>query len=247
MYPDLPDGCEVPLHVAELLAQRDWSRIVAYCGAGLSAASGIPTFRGAGGYYQGHNAAQLASPEGFAHDPVLVWNWYAMRIRTIRQSLPNPGHRSLAQLDCLTITSNVDDLLDRAGVAPIRMHGNILEMRGLRSGRVEPIDDTVWPSQFDQETLPRLRDGEPTRPNVVWFGEMPWPQAFEAIGLLDGSELFLEIGTSGVVAYGFTEHALRLGCRVLRMNIDEPGGRGIVHWTGPTETTLPQLVQAVFR
>lgn len=239
MYPDrvIPDA------VLRLISSRNWSKVVVLAGAGLSAASGIPTFRGAGGYYQGRDAASLASPEGFAVDPVLVWNWYAMRIRAVRAAEPNAGHRALARLGGVVLTSNVDDLLDQVGVAAVRLHGNILEMRGVESGEICPVNDSEWPEEFTLETLPRMGDGSLARPNVVWFGEYPWSGPFKVMNGLGGDELFVEVGTSGAVSYGFTEEAVRRGCGVIRVNQEARAGRGIVCWTGASEEILPELVQ----
>lgn len=233
----------VPDAVLRLISSRNWSKVVVLAGAGLSAASGIPTFRGAGGYYQGQDAASLASREGFASNPVLVWNWYAMRIRAVRGAEPNEGHQAMAELGGVVLTSNVDDLLDRVGVPALRLHGNILEMRGVESGEVCKVNDRDWPEEFDYETLPRLVSGEMARPNVVWFGEYPWRAPFEVIEGLAGDELFVEVGTSGVVSYGFTEEAAWRGCGVIRVNQEARGGNGIVNWSGSSEVILPELVQ----
>jgi NAD-dependent deacetylase len=233
----------VPDAVLRLISSRNWSKVVVLAGAGLSAASGIPTFRGAGGYYQGQDAASLATREGFASNAVLVWNWYAMRISAVRGAEPNDGHRALADLRGVVLTSNVDDLLDRVGVAALRLHGNILEMKGVESGEVCEVNDLEWPEEFNFETLPRLESGELARPNVVWFGEYPWRAPFEVIENLAGDELFVEVGTSGVVSYGFTEQAAWRGCGVIRVNQEARGGKGLVNWTGPSEVILPQLAQ----
>jgi len=236
----------VPDAVEQLVKGREWSRVVVLTGAGLSAASGIPTFRGAGGYYQGRDAASLASPEGFESDPVLVWNWYAMRIRAVLAAEPNTGHIALTDLasngSAIILTSNVDDLHDRSGHSPVRIHGNILETKCTVTDDVSAVNIENWPEIFEFETLPRSVEGNLSRPNVVWFGERPWGRAFEIVESLDGTELFLEVGTSGVVSYGFTEYAARMGCGVVRINPDSGRDRNIVNWRESSEVALPKLV-----
>ncbi len=249
VYPDGGDRVMVPQEVERLIRNKDWSEIVVLTGAGLSAASGIPTFRGVGGYYQGRDAVSLASPEGFARDPVLVWNWYAMRIRAVLQAEPNAGHLALTRLawsaPTTIISSNVDDLHDRAGHKPIRLHGNILETKCTVTGAVASVDVSLWPAEFDYDSLLRSERGDLLRPNVVWFGEQPWTRSFEIVRGLKGSELFIEVGTSGAVSYGFTEHAAQMGCRVIRVNPDSRTYPGVTLWPEESETALPVLVDLI--
>jgi NAD-dependent deacetylase len=249
VYPEAGARVIVPGEVERLVRSRNWSRVIVLAGAGLSVASGIPTFRGAGGYYQGRDAASLASPEGFASDPVLVWNWYAMRIRAVLLAEPNAGHRALTELvsgvPTAVITSNVDDLHDRAGHIPVRLHGNILESRCTVTGVVSPHDVSSWPDEFDFDSLPRSSESDLLRPNVVWFGERPWTRPFEIVQGVDGTELFIEVGTSGVVSYGFTEHAAGMGCSVVRVNPDGERYRGVVTWEESSDNALPRLVELI--
>jgi NAD-dependent deacetylase len=178
------------------------SRIVVMTGAGVSADSGIPTFRGAGGLWRDLRAEDLATPEAFRRDPVLVWEWYESRRAMIRQANPNAAHEAIARLPgAAVITQNVDGLHERAGTAsPIELHGNIFRVRCLREGTVTRQDQP-----FDH--LPPLcACGAMLRPDVVWFGEtLPEEAVARAVGAIHNADLLLVIGTSGVVypAAGF--------------------------------------------
>lgn len=232
------------------ILQAARGRVLVYTGAGMSAASGIPTFRGAGGLYEGRDVSRLATPEGFAADPVLVWNWYAYRIRLIKSKQPNPGHHALVELEnhaqnVAILTSNVDDLHHAAGSSQIeRIHGTILQAKGVESGQIVPVDESTWPDKFETEDhLPRLPSGELLRPNVVWFGEYPWQSAFDLLQKeLPRTTLFLEVGVSGQVSYGFTELATRLKIPTVRINpspITQPGVTLVPH---PSDEALPDLL-----
>lgn len=216
-------------------------------GAGMSAPSGVSTFRGEGGLYEGRDPAELASPEGFARDPVTVWNWYAMRMRQVVAAKPHAGHFALVEMaarhELTLVTSNVDDLHDRAGSAPVhRLHGDILSVRCTETGHVQRATLDTWPEQFSADSLPRSASGALLRPNVVWFGEYPWRGAVEAMqGALLGCELFVEIGVSGAVSYGFTEAAVSLGVPVLRLNPEGQSAPGIEVWRESAEIAVPRL------
>jgi NAD-dependent deacetylase len=196
-------------------------------GAGMSAESGIPTFRDAmSGLWSRFDPAQLASEEGFRADPQRVWQWYAQRREGVRQAQPNAGHLALAAFarrhpGVLTVvTQNVDDLHQRAGnVDTIRLHGNILEDRWLERC---PQGRACATSQAMPGEPPRCADcGTPLRPGVVWFGEsLPAAalQAAEAAALR--CRLLLVVGTSGAVwpAAGLAGLARRAGARVAIVN-----------------------------
>lgn len=184
----------------EILASA--TRIVSFSGAGLSAESGVATFRDAesGGLWTKHDPMRLASPEGFADDPNLVMDWYAQRRRSVAEAAPNPAHQALAsQPDMIHVTQNVDDLLHRAGAdgeQVIQLHGTIARDHcHARCGFEEAID---------LANPPALRDcpncGQPLRPGVVWFGEsLPmetWQRAEKACAECD---VLLVIGTSAEV------------------------------------------------
>jgi NAD-dependent deacetylase len=168
-------------------------------GAGISAESGIPTFRGAGGLWENFRAEDLATPQAFARDPHTVWRWYEWRRRLVREAQPNAAHRALAGLEkngeVDVVTQNVDGLHRRAGSTRIvELHGNITEVRCMRERDVRPLDVPL------DELPPKCACGAMLRPNVVWFGEALPPGAWErAVDLVSQSDLALVIGTSGIV------------------------------------------------
>lgn len=199
-------------------------------GAGMSAESGIATFRDAQtGLWARFDPAQLASPEGFRADPSLVWDWYAERRTGMRRAQPNAGHLALAAFErqhrgrVTVVTQNVDDLHQRAGsVDVIRLHGDILEDRWLDPCRRDPACDTEWASPTRP---PRCEEcGNLVRPGVVWFGEMLPVQALANAELLATScDVMLVVGTSGAVypAAGLAHTARRAGARVVILNPDD--------------------------
>ena len=177
-------------------------RIVVFTGAGISADSGVPTFRGPGGLWRGFRAEDLATPEAFARDPKLVWEWYEWRRGLIREARPNAAHEAVASLgDAVVVTQNVDDLHARAGSKDVvELHGNIFRVRCTREHKAH-IRYEPFP-----EMPPRCGCGALLRPDVVWFGESLPPHAVaRAVGAMHTSDLLLVIGTSGVVypAAGF--------------------------------------------
>ena len=204
------------------------TRMVSFSGAGLSAESGVATFRDAksGGLWTKHDPMRLASPEGFADDPNLVMDWYAARRRSVAEAEPNSAHQALAsQPDMIHVTQNVDDLLHRAGIhgeQVIQLHGTIARDHcHARCGFEEAID---------LANPPTLRDcpncGQPLRPGVVWFGEsLPaesWQRAEDACAACDA---LLVIGTSAEVypAAGLIGLAKSGGARIIIVNT-EPSG-----------------------
>lgn len=178
------------------IRKRRPARVVAFTGAGVSAESGIPTFRGEGGLWRNFRAEDLATPEAFARDPELVWQWYEWRRGLVRAAQPNAAHRAIARLtDAAVVTQNVDGLHARGGSRDvIELHGNIFRVRCTR--------ERVTRDAFEPfaEMPPRCECGALLRPDVVWFGEaLPedaWARATDAIRRAD---LLLVIGTSGVV------------------------------------------------
>lgn len=235
------------------LLARLRGRVFVLTGAGVSAASGIRTFRGDEGLYRGLDPYTLASPEGFFTDPTTVWNWYLMRIRTAWDAQPNAGHRALVDLegkaaDFTLVTSNVDPLHERAGAKKVHhLHGDIMQTLCTGCGKVAPLDPFAWPEEVDDDTLPACAAcGGVLRPNVVWFGETPWPSAIDAIRRkLPEAQVFLEVGTSGAVSYGLDEMAAGMGIPVIRINPDPRPGRGVTELNGPAEDVLPQLIAAL--
>lgn len=222
-------------------------------GAGMSAESGIPTFRDAmSGLWSRFDPAALASEEGFRDDPARVWQWYAERRDGVRLAEPNAGHRALGdfarrQPGALTvITQNVDDLHQRAGNADaIRLHGDILADRWLQRC---PQGRACAPEAAPPGTPPRCMDcGNLVRPDVVWFGEMlPTAAMAAAEAAVQRCRLLLVVGTSGAVwpAAGLAGQARRAGARVVIVNphpseIDDEAHE---HLRGTAATLLPLLL-----
>jgi NAD-dependent deacetylase len=181
--------------IAAIHEARPRSTVV-LTGAGVSADSGIPTFRGEGGLWRNYRAEDLATPEAFARDPLLVWQWYEWRRSIVRNAQPNAAHLAIARLPkCLVVTQNVDGLHQRAGSTDIiELHGNLFRTRcvreEIRRDALEPFEDLP----------PHCECGALLRPDVVWFGELLPAGAFErAARTVREADLLLVIGTSGVV------------------------------------------------
>jgi NAD-dependent deacetylase len=226
---------------------RDARRVAALTGAGISAESGIPTFRGAGGLWREFRAEDLATSEAFARDPRLLWEWYDWRRGLIAKAQPNAGHRSLAELErrCefTLITQNVDGLHDRAGNrSPIKIHGDIWDLRCTKCARAWRDERTPLP-----ELPPRCACGALARPGVVWFGEgLPrgaWEAACRAAG---NCEVFLVIGTSAVVypAAGLVPLARDAGAKVIEVNLEPTAATTLAHAAlhGKAAEILPPLL-----
>jgi NAD-dependent deacetylase len=181
--------------LAAIRARRP-RRVVVFTGAGLSAESGIPTFRGAGGLWRNFRSEDLATPEAFARDPALVWEWYEWRRALIREAQPNAAYRAIARLpEALVVTQNVDALHERAdSLDVLELHGNLFRVRCVREGTVRNAPDAF------PELPPLCACGALLRPDVVWFGEMLPDGALErAAREIRRADLLLVIGTSGVV------------------------------------------------
>jgi len=223
--------------------------MVSFSGAGLSAESGVPTFRDAatGGLWAKHDPMRLASPEGFRADPKLVIEWYAMRRRAVASAQPNPAHVALAQRTDMThVTQNVDDLLERAGAPPddvIHLHGLI--------GRDHCMSRCGFDEVVDMHDPPGLRDcpacGAPVRPGVVWFGESLPPEAWmQAERAVQGCDLLLVIGTSAAVypAAGLISVASHAGAKVIVINTQSSGASASadLELIGPAGEILPAIL-----
>ncbi len=191
--------------VADIDTVQRWltesQRVAVLTGAGISAESGIPVFRGAGGLWQQHRPEELATPEAFARDPRLVWEWYDWRRTRVAAAEPNPGHRALAQLErhvpeLTLITQNVDGLHERAGSRRIlRLHGDLWTLRCTGCGRQDRNTDVPL-----NELPPRCRCGALLRPGVVWFGEaLPAEVLQQASTAAETAQVFLVVGTSALV------------------------------------------------
>ena len=226
------------------------TRVAALTGAGISAASGVPTFRGtAGALWEDHDPAQLATPEAFARDPALVWRWYDWRRGLIANAAPNPAHAALARLEAwvrsvTVITQNVDGLHARAGSTDIiEYHGSIWRTRCLDCG--DEREDRRAP--LPQVPPPCAACGGRLRPGVVWFGEpIPAAAAAAAAAAARGCGLFLVVGTSGAVwpAAGLARVARESGAHVVEFNLERggAGGQSQLFIPGDAALTLPQLV-----
>jgi NAD-dependent deacetylase len=238
----LPDSFLSRLHGA--------SRLTVLTGAGVSAASGVPTFRGADGLWRNFKPEELATADAFRRDPVLVWEWYAWRRHRIAACEPNPAHHVTARWSqregCRVITQNVDDLHLRAGTRNlIRLHGSIWEMkcwdecgngpwRGMHTAPVTP------------DQLPRCPSCTGlARPAVVWFGESLDPADLAAALAACECDIFLTIGTSAVVypAAGLVQEAKRRGAFTVEINPDETPASHAVDLCirEAAETVLPRL------
>jgi len=209
--------------------------LVVLTGAGVSAESGVPTFRADDGLWMGHRIEAVATPEAFERDPALVQDFYNRRRRQLAEVRPNAAHLALADLasrwdgDFLLVTQNVDDLHDRAhaqtppaaGFELIHMHGELLKARCTRTGRLSD-----WPGDLEpQQPSPHHPLGR-LRPHIVWFGEMPF--MLERIdAAIAACDLFVSIGTSGAVwpAAGFVQQARLAGARTVEINLEPTPGR----------------------
>ncbi len=215
---------EIPPELAASI--REASSIVVLTGSGISAESGVPTFREAQtGLWERYDPQQLATPEAFARDPRLVWNWYEWRRKLVSEAEPNAGHRALAELErqvpsFTLVTQNVDGLHARAGSRNvIELHGNITRSKCSREGRL------VEPEEHDDSVPPLCpRCGAYLRPDVVWFGEVLPIGALEAASeAARGCDLFLSIGTSSLVypAAALPYEALESGATLVEVNPSE--------------------------
>ena len=221
----------MPTDTEELIYRlRNARSIVALTGAGVSAASGIPTFRSDDGLWRNFRAEDLATPEAFAHDPRTVWEWYDWRRAQIASAKPNAAHQVLAKWSqrpgFVLITQNVDGLHERAGTANvIRFHGSIWDLRCAAECGQPDWEDRAAPLT----TLPPMCPacGGIARPGVVWFGEDIDPDVLERSSAAAAqADVFLSIGTSSLVfpAAGLLHHAKRNGAFTVEIN---PGATDI--------------------
>ena len=202
-------------------------RLFVLTGAGISAESGLATFRGSGGLWNGYRVEEVATPEAWQANPALVWNFYSMRRQDALRAQPNAAHRTLANLEermgdrFFLVTQNVDDLHEKAGSKRVHhMHGTLFASRCVRCDEPFP-DNTLY---TDPSNLPRCTScGYPVRPHIVWFGEMPL--ALDAtIEKLANATVVLVIGTSGSVypAAAFVQLAKQNGARTVYVGPERP-------------------------
>jgi NAD-dependent deacetylase len=226
------------------------SRIVVLTGAGISAESGVPTFRGPDGLWEGHRIEDVATPEAFERDPDTVLAFYDARRRAVAPAAPNAAHRALARLegaigdDLLVVTQNVDDLHDRAGSRNlVHVHGELLRALCLACG-----SRPAWEGDLlDRPACPVCGE-RMLRPDVVWFGELPYEldRIEQAVVACD---VFVSIGTSGAVypAAGYVALAAAFGARTVELNL-EPSD-AVVPFddvrAGPATEVVPRWVDEV--
>ena len=206
----------------------EFRNIVVLTGAGISADSGLATFRGADGLWEGHRVEDVATPEAYARDPALVHQFYDARRARLSEVEPNAAHVALARLDAewpgelLIVTQNVDDLHERAGAKRLlHMHGE------LTSGWCQACDERFpWQRPMgERASCPGCQVTGQLRPDIVWFGEMPYEMERIERALRD-ADLFVSIGTSGAVypAAGFVQTARYCGARAIEMNLEPSQG-----------------------
>jgi NAD-dependent deacetylase len=241
----MPTGSEQQLQVLADRLERARS-ITAITGAGVSAASGVPTFRGAGGLWRTYRPEDLATPEAFTRDPALVWEWYDWRRSLIASCTPNAAHEVLARWSTregfTLITQNVDGLHERAGARTLRLHGSIWELR-CTNGCGEPWEDRRTPLPELPARCPHCR--ALARPGVVWFGEALDPEVLRRAAAATGCDVFLSIGTSSIVypAAGLVHEARRRGAFTAEINPAATDASRAVDVTIaiPAEQALPAI------
>ncbi len=227
--------------------------IVVLTGAGISAESGIETFRAAEGLWANHHVDDVATLEGFARNPQLVYAFYNQRRRQLLtpEISPNAAHSALAKFEhefggeFLLVTQNVDNLHERAGSEKlIHMHGELLKMSCLNSKLIFDVSE-----DFDYDTQCRCcRSAGNLRPHVVWFGEMPL-QMNRINRALENCDMFVAIGTSGNVypASGFYQTAKIRKARTVELNLERTGSSFDQHICGPATESVPQFFNSLLR
>lgn len=230
-------------------------RIVVLTGAGISAESGIRTFRASDGLWEDHRIEDVATPEGFMRNPLLVQRFYNERRAQLKmpEIAPNKAHYALAQLEAhlgshfLLVTQNVDDLHERAGNKRlIHMHGELFKVRCVKSGKVyQWQDDVTLKSLCQCCNSPQI-----LRPHIVWFGEMPLEME-RIYQHLAKADLFISIGTSGNVypAAGFVEMAQQSGARTIELNLEPTKGSSLFDESiqGLAGDIVPEYVQKIIQ
>jgi len=226
--------------------------IVILTGAGISAESGLRTFRADDGLWEDHRVEDVASPQGFRRDPELVQRFYDARRENVMAAEPNAAHRALGRLDSawdgelLIVTQNIDDLHERAGARRVlHMHGEALSAWCLACDARHRWTGTL----LDEPPCPSCGESA-LRPDIVWFGEMPYEME-RIFAALARADLFVSIGTSGAVypAAGFVQQAKSAGARALELNLERSQGS---HWfdqsrLGPASELVPAWVEEMLR
>ncbi|TNF32237.1 MAG: NAD-dependent deacylase [Deltaproteobacteria bacterium] len=256
-------------------ALRSATSVMVLSGAGVSAESGVPTFRGAGGLWRRWSATELATPEAWARDAGLVWEFYDYRRRRMADVQPNPAHHALAAFEARwsaagreleLVTQNIDGLHEQAGSRAVtRLHGSIWHVRCLRCGAVTPNRDVpITPAyegagdpdphaharRFTADDLPRCACSGILRPHVVWFGEsLAEEDLGRAVAAAERCDALIVVGTSAVVypAAGLIPLARRSGAVVCEINLSPtPATNGVdYHFCGPAGVVLPELLEGL--
>ena len=224
--------------------------MVALTGAGVSAESGVPTFRGEDGLWKNYRAEEIATPEAFASNPKLVWEWYNWRRDLIGSCQPNPAHHALAKLHdapfgFTLVTQNVDGLHAKAGSMDVlEVHGCLWRIRCDSCGHIERNEIVPLPEP------PLCGCGSPLRPDVVWFGEQLDPVLLSSITeALSRADVMIVAGTSSVVypAASFADYASRAGAKIIEINLDPTPltSRADLSLQGRAGDILPSIVEAL--
>jgi NAD-dependent deacetylase len=239
------------------LLSTTFRSIVVLTGAGISAESGIQTFRSADGLWENHRIEDVATPEGFAANPILVHQFYNQRRQQLlnQEIRPNAAHQALARLEhalsdigdteFLLVTQNVDNLHERSGSRKlVHMHGELLKMRCIETNLCFDIKGDL---SLD-DCCRCCRQPGNLRPHIVWFGEMPL-EMFRIEKALSRCDLFISIGTSGNVypAAGFHQLASRAGAHTVELNLEQTGSRFDEHRYGRASELVPQFVDEILR
>lgn len=224
-------------------------RIVILTGAGISAESGLQTFRAADGLWEGHRIEDVASPDGYARNPDLVNEFYNARRRQLSDVVPNAAHIALAHLqdkwhgEVMLVTQNVDDLHERAGAKVLHMHGELLSARCTKTQK-----SVRWEKDILPDTKSPFDVNATLRPDIVWFGEMPFYMDEIYVGL-ESCNLFISIGTSGNVypAAGFVEVARKAGAKCVELNLEPSLGATKFHEAinGKASEIVPKFVKEI--
>ena len=220
-------------------------KIVILTGAGISAESGLSTFRAQNGLWEGHNVDDVATYQGYLRDPIGVHNFYNMLRNKLQnpEVKPNAAHFALAQLEqtlgsdnVLIVTQNVDNLHEKAGSKNIiHMHGELLKVRNEKTGQILDYYQDV---NYEENKL--------IRPHIVWFGEMPL-QMDEIYDALSKADYFISIGTSGNVypAAGFVQMANQFGVKTVELNLEPSLGENLFKTKiyGPASQVVPEYIK----
>jgi len=240
---------ELPERLVDLL--KSTPKVAILTGAGISAESGVPTFRGEEGLWKKFRAEELATVEAFMQNPQLVWEWYMYRRKLMSQVKPNPGHYALVDMenhfdDFTLITQNVDSLHRTAGSRNmLELHGNISLNKCFECGK--PYEDEV---DFNKGEIPRCECGGRIRPDVVWFGELLPAHAISgALEASERAELFFSVGTSALVhpAASMPLTAKRNGAYLVEINIEPTPLSEIADCAlyGKSGEILPMIVEKI--